>query len=122
MNKVSGSTTTVKCFFFCLFYCYFSFLFFWTKAKNGSIRCFFGQKRMHLKTIVAESVVGRIGLANTHCLPFLVKSDRVLPAIATLPGNSYFAQLLPVFGHFLFFSGGLLDYSNISTWAKISPR
>ena len=28
-------------------------------AKNGSTRCFFGQKRMYLKTIAAESVVGR---------------------------------------------------------------
>ena len=26
------------------------------------------------------------------------------------PGNSYFAQLPPVFGHFMFLSGGLLDY------------
>ena len=32
----------------------------WAMAKNGSTRCFFGQKRMYLKTIVAESVVGRI--------------------------------------------------------------
>ena len=29
-------------------------------AKNGSTRCFFGQKRVYLKTIAAESVVGRI--------------------------------------------------------------
>ena len=29
-------------------------------AKNGSTRCFFGQKRMYLKTIAAESAVGRI--------------------------------------------------------------
>ena len=33
---------------------------FWAMAKNGSTRCFFGQKRMYLKTITAESVVGRI--------------------------------------------------------------
>ena len=26
--------------------------------------------------------------------------------------NSYFAQLPPVVGHFMFLSGGLLDYSN----------
>ena len=32
----------------------------WAMAKNGSTRCFFGQKRMYLKTIAAESVVGRI--------------------------------------------------------------
>ena len=29
-------------------------------AKNGSTRCFFGQKRMYLKTIASESVVDRI--------------------------------------------------------------
>ena len=34
--------------------------FFGAMAKDGSTRCFFGQKRMYLKTIAAESVVGRI--------------------------------------------------------------
>ena len=29
-------------------------------AKNGSTRCFFGQKRVYLKTIATESVVDRI--------------------------------------------------------------
>ena len=29
------------------------------------------------------------------------------------PGNSYFDQLPPVFGHFMFLSGGLLDCSQI---------
>ena len=44
------------------------------------------------------------------------------------PGNSYFAQLPPVFGHSMFFSGGLLDCSNKSRWttrtinSKISTR
>ena len=33
---------------------------FWAMAKTGSTRCFFGQKRMYLKTLAAESVVGRI--------------------------------------------------------------
>ena len=32
----------------------------WPMAKNGSTRCFFGQKRMYLKTIATENVVGRI--------------------------------------------------------------
>ena len=36
------------------------------------------------------------------------------------PGNSYFAQLPPVFGHFMFLSGGLLDCSNGSTLATIT--
>ena len=53
-------------------------------AKNGSSRCFLAKNGCTLKTIAAESVVGRIWLANTHYLPFLAKSDRVLPVIATL--------------------------------------
>ena len=35
-------------------------IYFWAMAKNGSSRCFFDQKRMYLKTIAAESVVGCI--------------------------------------------------------------
>ena len=65
----------------------------WAMAKNGSTRCFFGQKRMYLKTIAAESVVGRIWLANTH-YPFLAKSDRVLPVIATLLSFHPFLAIL----------------------------
>ena len=80
------------------------------------------------KTITAESIVGRIWLANTHFLPFLAKSDRVLPVIATLLSfNPLLAIFCSVFGHFMSLSGGLLDYSNRPTWAtraisKISPR
>ena len=33
---------------------------YWAMGKNGSSRCGFGQKRAYLKTIAAESVVGRI--------------------------------------------------------------
>ena len=53
-------------------------------AKNGSSRCFSGQKRVYLKTIGIESVVGRIWLANTPFHPFLAKNDQVLPIISTL--------------------------------------
>ena len=63
-------------------------------AKNGSTWCFFGQKQMYLKTIAAESVVGRIWLANTHYLPFLAKNDRVLPVIATLLSFHPFLAIL----------------------------
>ena len=31
----------------------------WAMAKTGSSRCFFGQKRVYLETIAAESAVGR---------------------------------------------------------------
>ena len=36
------------------------YIFWGAMAKNGSTRCFFGKKRMYLKTIAVESVVGRI--------------------------------------------------------------
>ena len=64
---------------------------------------------MYLKTLAAESVVGRI------CV-FGQKRPGT-------PGNSYFAQLPPVFGHFMFHSGGLLDCSNGSEQltAKFRP-
>ena len=98
-------------------------------AKNGSSRCFLAKNGCTLKTIAAESVVGHIWLANTHYLPFLAKSDRVLPVIATLLSfHPFLAIFCSVFGHFMFISGGLLDYSNRSTSAtrtnnsKISPQ
>ena len=78
-------------------------------AKNGSLRCFLAKNLCTLKTIAAESVVGRIRLlANTHYLPFLAKSDRVLPVIATLLSFHPFLDILcSVFGNFMFLSGGL---------------
>ena len=80
-------------------------------VKNGSSRCFFGQKRVvYLKTIAAESVVGRMN--DQHPLSPIFGQTR-----RGAPGNSYFGQLPPVFGHFMFLSGGLLDYSNRSTRA-----
>ena len=98
-------------------------------AKNGSSQRYFGQKRMYLKTLAAESVVGRTRLINTHYLPFLAKSDRVLPVIATLLSfHPFLAILCSVFGQLMFLSGGLHDYSNRSTWttrtinSKISVR
>ena len=44
--------------------------------------------------MAAESVVGRIGLAHTHFLPFLAKSDRVLPVIATLLSFHAFSAIV----------------------------
>ena len=71
-----------------------------------------GQKRVYLKTIAAESVVGDICLAKTHLITPVFGQKRM-----GAPDYSYFAQLPPVFGHFMFFSGGLLDYPNRSTRA-----
>ena len=55
------------------------------------------------------------------CWPYLIDQHPLSPIFGQkrpgTPGNSYFAQLPPVFGHFMFLSGGLLDYSNRSTWA-----
>ena len=59
------------------------------------------------KTDVPENKSGR-----EYCWPFLIGQH----------------PLSLVFGHFMFLSGGLLDYSNISAWttriikSKISPR
>ena len=75
------------------------------------------------KTDVPENNSGR-----EYCWPYLIGQHPLSPVFGQkrpgTPGNSYFAQLPPVFGHFMFrfgqlmfLSGGLLDYSNISTWA-----
>ena len=67
-------------------------------AKNGSSRCFFGQKRMYLKTIAA------------CCWPYLIGQHPLSPVFGQkrpgTAGNSYFVQLPPVSGHFMFLSGG----------------
>ena len=74
-------------------------------TKNGSSRCFFGQKRVYLKTIAAETVMGHTRyLIGQHPLSLVFDQKR--------PGTSdysYFAQFLPIFGHFMSLSGGLLD-------------
>ena len=66
-------------------------------AKNGSTRCCFGQKRMY----VPENNSGR-----ECCWPYLIGQHPLSPVFGQkrpgTPGNSYFAQLPPVFGHFLF--------------------
>ena len=49
------------------------------------------------------------------CWPYLIGQHPLSPVFGQkrpgTPDNSYFAQLPPVFGHFMFLSGGLLDYS-----------
>ena len=91
-----------------------------------------GQKREYPvlfwpKTDVPENNSGR-----ECCWPYLIGQHPLSPVFGQkrpgTAGNSYYAQLPPVFGHFMFLSGGLLDYSNRSTWAtrtinsKISLR
>ena len=71
----------------------------------------FGQKRMY-----PENNSGR-----ECCWPHLIGQHPLSPVFGQkrpgTSGNSYFAQLLPVFDHFMLVSAGLLDYSNRSTWA-----
>ena len=59
--------------------------------------------------------------SGRECWPYLIGPHPLSTVFGQkrpgAPGNSYFAQLPPVFGHFMFLSGGLLDYSNRSTWA-----
>ena len=75
-----------------------------------------GQKREYPvlfwpKTDVPENNSGR-----ECCWPYLIGKPPPSPVFGQkrpgTPGNSYFAQLPPVFGHFMFLSGGLLDCSN----------
>ena len=83
----------------------------------------FGQKRMY-----PENNSG----SRECCWPYLIGQHPLSPVFGQkrsgTPGNSYFAQLPPVFGHFMLFSGGLLDCSNRSLWvtrtinSKISTR
>ena len=71
-------------------------------------------------------------MGEKNCWPYLIGQHPLSPVFGQkrpgTPGNSYFAQLPPVFGYFMFLSGGLLDYLNISTSAtriinsKILPR
>ena len=78
-----------------------------------------GQKREYPvlfwpKTDVPENNSGREG-----CWPYLIGQNPLSPVFGqkrpgTL-GNSYFAQLTPVSGHFMLLSGGLLDCLNRST-------
>ena len=64
----------------------------------------FGQKRMYSKNHSGREC----------CWPYLIGQHPLSPVFGQkrpgTPGNSYFAQLPPVFGHFItFLSGGLLD-------------
>ena len=80
-------------------------------GQNQELPVFFGQKRMY-----PENNCGR-----ESCWPYLIGQHPLSPVFGQkrpgTPGNSYFAQLPPVFGHFMFLSGGLLDYLNRSTSA-----
>ena len=80
-----------------------------------------GQKREYPvlfwpKTDVPENNSGR-----EYCWPYLIGQPPLSPVLGqkrpAIPGNSYFAQLPPVFGHFMFLSGGLPDCSKRSIWA-----
>ena len=87
-------------------------------AKNGSSKCFLAKNGCTLKARAdLESKSGR-----ECCWPYLIGQHPLSPVFGQkrpgTPGNSYFAQLPPVFGHFMFLSGGLLECSNRSTWAS----
>ena len=98
-----------------------------------------GKKRELLVPFWPKTGVPGNNSGREFCWPYLIGQPPLSPVLGQkrpgTPGNSYFAQLPPVlailfsvFGHFMLLSGGLLDYSNRSTWAtrtinsKISPR
>ena len=94
-----------------LFYFYFYFVFFYNGQKR-ELPVLFSQKRMYPKNHSGREC----------CWPYLIGQHPLSPVFGQkrpgTPGNSYFAQLPPVFGHFMFLSGGLLDCSNRSTWEQ----
>ena len=100
-----------------------SALLFLGNGQKRELPVFFGQKRMYPKNHSGREcywsyLIGQ----HPHYLPFLAKSGRVLPVIATL------VSFHPFLAIFMFLSGGLLDCSNRSTWTtrtinnKISTR
>ena len=80
-------------------------------GQKRELPVLFGQKRMYSENN------GDIEC----CWPYLIGQHPLSPGLGQMrpgtPGNSYFAQLPPVSGHFMFLSGGLLECSNRSTWA-----
>ena len=91
-----------------------------------------GQKREYLVLFWPKTDVPENNSDRECCWPYLIGQYPLSPVFGQkrpgTPGNSYFAQFPPVFGHFMFLSGWLLDCSNGSTWAtrtinsKISTR
>ena len=87
-----------------------------------------GQKRELPVLFWPETDVPENDSGRECCWPYLFGQPPLSPVFGQkrpgTPGNSYFAQLPPVFGHFMsrfwpfyFLSSGLLDYSNRSSWA-----
>ena len=80
-------------------------------GQKRELPVLFGQKRMY-----PENNTGR-----KCCWPYMIGQLPLSPVFGQkrpgTPGNSYFAQLPPVSGHFMSLSGGLLDCPNRSTWA-----
>ena len=79
-------------------------------VRSGSINVRKQQQQQQWpKTGVLENNSGR-----EYCWPYLIGRHPHSPVLGQnrpgAPGYSYFAQLPPVFGHFMFLSGGLLDY------------
>ena len=102
------------------------------KMGNGQKRelpVLFGQKQMYPKNNSGRECCWPYLVGQHPLSPVFGQKRPVLPVIATLLSfHPFLAILCSVFGHFMFLSGGLLDYSNRSTWAtrttnsKISPR
>ena len=72
-----------------------------------------GQKRELPVLFGQKQVYPENNSGGECCWPYLIGQHQLSPVFGQkrpgTPGNSYFAQLPPVFGHFMFLSGGLLD-------------
>ena len=81
------------------------------KYKTGN-----GQKRKYPLLFWPKTDVPQNNSGRECCWQYLIGQHPLSPVFGQkrpgTPGNnSYFAQLPPVFGHFMFLSGGLLDCS-----------
>ena len=78
-----------------------------------------GQKRKPLVLFGPKTGVPGNNSDRECCWPYLIGQHPLSPVFGQkrpgAPDYSYFAQLPPVFGQFMFLSSGLLDYSNRST-------
>ena len=116
VTKTSGQTRQGVCVCVCVF------------KEKSECTCLLkrdGQKQEYPVLFWPKTDVPENNSTRECCWPCLIGQPPLSPVFGQkrpgTPGNSYFAQLPPVFGHFMFLSGGLLECSNRATWATRRP-
>ena len=78
-----------------------------------------GQKRELPVLFWPKTGVPESNSCRECCWPYLIGQHPLSPVFGQkrqgVPDYSYFARLPPIFGHFMFLPGGLLDYSSFYT-------